>query len=115
RSGGSPRDAYSEFLGSLLEDSSIQILDPVSRAELPAAYRRATVCVVPSLWEGFGYVAAEAMACGAAVVASRVGGLAEIIEDGKSGMLIEPGNANDLAAGILSLINDAERRSAIAE
>src|SRR6185436_8573895 len=77
-------------------------------------YRDATVCVVPSLWEGFGYVAAEAMACGAAVVASRVGGLAEVVEDGKSGILVAPGNAGELAAGIVSLIRDAARRFAIA-
>jgi len=113
KGGGSPRAAYREFLGSLLEDSRIRILDPVSRAQLPEAYRSATVCVVPSLWEGFGYVAAEAMACGAAVIASRIGGLAEIIEDGKSGMLVETENADELAAGILDLVNDGERRSAI--
>jgi glycogen(starch) synthase len=114
KGGGSPRDAYREFLGSLIEDSRIRIVDPVSRAQLPDVYRSATVCVVPSLWEGFGYVAAEAMACGVAVIASRAGGLAEIVEDGKSGILLEPGNAQELAGAIVSLISHAERRSAIA-
>jgi glycosyltransferase involved in cell wall biosynthesis len=114
KGGGSARDAYREFLGSLIEDSRVRVLDQVSRAQLPETYRDATVCVVPSLWEGFGYVAAEAMACGAAVVASRVGGLAEVVEDGKSGILVAPGNAGELAAGIVSLIRDAARRFAIA-
>jgi glycogen(starch) synthase len=113
KGGGSPRDGYCEFLGSLIEDSRVRIVDPVSRAQMPDVYRSATVCVVPSLWEGFGYVAAEAMACGAAVIASRAGGLAEIIEDSKSGMLVEPGNAEELAAAIVSLISDAKRRSAM--
>jgi len=114
RNGGSPRDAYREFLGSLLEDSRLQIMDPVSRADLPEAYRSATVCVVPSLWEGFGYVAAEAMACGVPVVASRVGGLAEIIEDGRSGILFETENADELAGAVLNLIQDRERRERMA-
>jgi glycosyltransferase involved in cell wall biosynthesis len=68
---------------------------------------------VPSLWEGFGYAAAEAMASGTAVVASRAGGLAEIVEDGKSGILVEPGNRDELARAIASLIEDPERRARI--
>jgi glycosyltransferase involved in cell wall biosynthesis len=114
KSGGLPADAYCEILGKLLDDPRIRIVaDPVTRANLPDYYQRATVCVVPSLWEGFGYVCAEAMACGVAVVASRIGGLAEIIEDERSGVFVEPGNAEDLAAAILSLIRDPERRAKI--
>ena len=74
---------------NLLDDPRIRIVaDPVTRANMPDYYQRATICVVPSLWEGFGYVCAEAMACGVAVVASRTGGLAEIIEDEQSGVLV---------------------------
>ena len=114
KGGGSPHDAYREILGSLIEDSRVRIIDPVSRAQLPDVYRGATVCVVPSLWEGFGYVAAEAMACGAVVVASRAGGLAEIIEDQQSGVLVEPGKADELAQAVVDLLRDPQRRSAIA-
>jgi glycosyltransferase involved in cell wall biosynthesis len=96
-----------------MEDSRVRILDPVSRAQLPNVYRSATVCVVPSLWEGFGYAAAEAMACGATVVASRIGGLAEIVKDDRFGVLVEPGNAEELAQTVLSLIQDSERCSQI--
>ena len=113
KGGGSPRDGYREFLGSLIEDSRIRIVDPVSRAQLPEAYRSATVCVVPSLWEGFGYVCAEAMACGLPVIASCVGGLAEIVEDGQSGVLVAPGNAEELAQTIVSLLSDGKRRARI--
>ena len=114
KGGGSPRDAYREFLGSLIEHSRIRIVEPVLRAEMPDVYRNATVCVVPSLWEGFGYVAAEAMACGVAVVASRTSGLAEIIEDGRSGILFETANADELAQAIVNLLRDRERRAQIA-
>jgi glycosyltransferase involved in cell wall biosynthesis len=54
--------------------------------------------VVPSRWEGFGLVALEAMRCGCAVVASRVGGLSEVVDDGVTGLLFEPGDAAGLAA-----------------
>jgi len=114
KSGESPRDAYREFLGSLVEDPRIRIMDPVLRPEMPEVYRSATVCVVPSLWEGFGYVAAEAMACGIPVIASRSAGLAEIVEDGRSGILFETANAVELAQAIVNLIKDRARRSEIA-
>lgn len=114
KSGGSPADAYCEILGELLDDPRIRIVaDPVTRSNMPAYYQSATICVVPSLWEGFGYVCAEAMACGVTVVASRAGGLAEIIEDERSGVLVEPGNAKDLVEAILNLIRDPERRTRI--
>jgi glycosyltransferase involved in cell wall biosynthesis len=114
KSGGSTDDAYREILGKLLDDPRIRIVETVTRPNLPDYYQRATICVVPSLWEGFGYVCAEAMACGTAVVASRTGGLAEIIEDERSGVFVEPGNAEDLAAAILNLIQDPDRRARLA-
>jgi glycogen(starch) synthase len=113
KSGGAPADAYRAILGNLVDDPRIRITEPVRRELLPRLYQDATICVVPSLWEGFGYVCAEAMSCGTAVVASRTGGLAEIIEDEKSGLLVEPGNAAELAAAILSLIRDPKRRAQI--
>lgn len=106
--GGAPREAYREFLGSLMEDARVRILDPVSRAQLPEIYRGSTICVVPSLWEGFGYVAAEAMACGVPLVATRAGGLAEIVEDHQSGVLVEPDSADQLAQAIVTIANDQE-------
>jgi glycosyltransferase involved in cell wall biosynthesis len=113
KNGGSPVEEYPEFLGSLIDDPRVQIVNAVSRAELPDIYRGSTVCVVPSLWEGFGYVAAEAMACGVPVVASRIGGLAEIVEDGRSGVLVEPGDAEKLAQAVSVLIKDEPRRAAL--
>ena len=112
--GGSPADAYSAILGDLVDDPRIQIVArTVTRATLSGFYQRATICAVPSLWEAFGYVCAEAMACGVPVIASRTGGLAEIIEEGKSGLLVEPGNAEALAEAIVSLIRDPVRRAQI--
>jgi glycosyltransferase involved in cell wall biosynthesis len=64
--------------------------------------RRAELVVVPSEWyEVFGMVVIEAYSCGTPVVASRIGGLAEIVSDGVSGYTFEPGNPSDLARKVL--------------
>lgn len=73
------------------------------RTELQCLYGHAQVLVVPSRWEGFGMIAVEAMRAGCPVVASRVGGLAEIVEDGVTGVLVPPDNAAALAAAISAL------------
>lgn len=68
------------------------------------------VSAVPSLEEGFGLVALEAQALGVPVVASAVGGLPEIVSDGKTGLLVQPANAGLLAAAIERLLGDPELR-----
>ena len=55
---------------------------------MPLYYSAADICVVPSLYETFGLVALEAMACGTPVIAARVGGLQATVTDGKTGYLI---------------------------
>lgn len=70
------------------------------------------VVVVPSLWEEpFGLVAVEAMAAGRPVVASRVGGLPEIVEDHYTGLLVEPGDRAGLAEGLKRLLADPALRT----
>lgn len=63
-------------------------LNRISRERLAALYKLATLVVVPSLYEPFGYAAVEPMAAGKPVIATDTGGLAEIIENGKSGLLV---------------------------
>lgn len=77
---------------------------------LPLYYAAADVTVVPSHYESFGLVALEAQACGACVVASRVGGLAYIVEDGKNGVLVPPDNPEQLADSLALLLEDWEYR-----
>jgi len=72
-------------------------------------YAAAWCCVTPSLWdEPFGLVAAEAMATGRPVIASRVGGLGELVEDGVTGLLFERGDAAGLRDCLNRLLDDAE-------
>ncbi|MGQ0572516.1 MAG: glycosyltransferase, partial [Armatimonadota bacterium] len=92
---------------------AVSFAGPRPRGELPDEYRSATVCVVPSHWETFGNVCLEAMACGRPVIASRVGGLPEAVEDGRTGVLVPPGDADALAAQILRLLRDRHTREAL--
>lgn len=81
------------------------------RDDLPAQMNDADLFVHTSLVEGFGLAVAEAMASGRAVIASRVGGIPELIEDGQSGLLVPPGDEERLAAAMdLLLSNPSYRR-----
>jgi glycosyltransferase involved in cell wall biosynthesis len=66
------------------------------------------VVVMPSLVESMGMVALEAMAAGIPVVATRVGGLPELIEDGSSGLLVRPRDAGELSAAVGRILRDPE-------
>lgn len=79
----------------------------LSRSDTLATIRGAWASCVPSVWaEPFGMVAVEAQMEGVPVVASRTGGLAEIVRDGVTGRLVEPGDVDGLAAALLSVIDD---------
>jgi glycosyltransferase involved in cell wall biosynthesis len=73
---------------------------------LAALRRSALVQVICSRYETFGNVATEAMALGCPVVVSRVGGLAEIVQDGRNGVLCEPEDPQDVAAKLCMLLED---------
>ncbi len=73
----------------------------------------ATVFACPSLYEPLGIVNLEAMACGAAVVASRVGGIPEVVADGETGLLVPPDDPAALADAINVLVRDTGRAAAM--
>ncbi|CAG0935230.1 glycogen synthase [Thermoflexales bacterium] len=68
------------------------------------------IMVTPSLWEAFGIVNLEAMACGVPIVASRVNGIPEVVRDNETGLLVPPADPAKLAQAIIDLMNDQERR-----
>ena len=69
----------------------------------------ATVFACPSLYEPLGIVNLEAMACGTAVVASRVGGIPEVVSDGETGLLVPPDDPAALAGALNALVGDPGR------
>jgi glycosyltransferase involved in cell wall biosynthesis len=86
----------------------------VPAEDIAKAYAEATLAVVPSLYEGFGFPAGEAMACEVPVVSSRGGALPEVVGiDGKCGVLVEPRDAAALANAIDALLDDPERQRAM--
>ncbi len=92
--------------------SQVEFLGKVNQTTLLDWYRRADICVVPSmLYESFSYTVAQGMAAAKPVVASRVGGIPETLDEGASGVLVEPGNAAELAQGIVRLACDPALRA----
>jgi len=88
----------------------------MARDQLAAFYRKARCTVVPSVWyETFGLVAVEAMSHGLPVIASRIGGLAELVADGETGLQFPAGDAAALAEHMRTLWNNPARATAMGQ
>jgi glycosyltransferase involved in cell wall biosynthesis len=83
----------------------------VSSEQLVRLYNRAQILVSPSVYEGFGLPAAEAQACGTAVVSTTAGALPEVVEHRETGWLVPPADAHALAEAIQRLMADPESRA----
>ena len=113
---GAPENQYTPALVRRLGlDSTVDFTGKVGLEELVRYYATAEVAVVPSLYEGFGLPAAEAMACGLPVVATTAGALSEVVEDGRSGILVPPRDHYALAGAIKRLLRDEPLRRAMGE
>ncbi len=110
---GPQRPVLESLSESLALGDSVAFLGHKPQDEVVDLVREAWVVCVPSLWdEPFGLIAAEAQMNGVAVIASSTGGLMEIIRDGETGFLVEPGHSGALAKSIGELL--ANRKQAIA-
>ncbi len=109
--GGAPETTYVRALVRKygLQDR-VMIFRRLSREELVRRYVSAEIAAVPSLFEGFGFPAVEAMACELPVIATRAGALPELVSDGHNGILVEPGDVPGLAAAIKLLLNNEQLR-----
>jgi len=83
-----------------------QVIIDQHTENMPAFYQKIGLLVMPSLSEGFGLVAAEALACGVPVIASKTSSLPEIVSHEKTGLLIPPDDAEALAGAIVQLLNN---------
>jgi glycosyltransferase involved in cell wall biosynthesis len=91
----------------------------VSDDELWKEYEKASIFILPSIidkgTEGFGIVLLEAMAHSVPVIASNTGGIAEVLDNGSCGVLVEPGNAAAISEAIKKLYGDINLRSALSQ
>lgn len=86
----------------------VDFLGPLPRAEVLGLLRAADAAILTSAWENFPHGVVEALAVGTPVIATRTGGVAEIVTDGENGLLVEPGDAPAFAAAVRRYLGDAE-------
>ena len=110
---GPLRRQHEELARSLSLQDRVEFLGWRSRAEVSRLLRDCEIFVLPSRSEPFGVVVAEALACQKAVVASAVGGIPEIIENGRTGVLVEPDHPAALARELLALLEDGSLRKSL--
>jgi glycogen(starch) synthase len=103
---GENRQILVERIRSLGLSEAVEMMDWVAPAQVARVINRATVVVLPSETEGFGLVALEAAQMGRPVIASDVGGFAEIVDDGETGLLIEAGSLPALTTALGGLLAD---------
>ncbi|MGH9114884.1 MAG: glycosyltransferase [Acidimicrobiales bacterium] len=99
-------EAVKRQVAGLSLDGAVRMLPPQRHEILSSYYRAADACVVPSHSESFGLVALEAAACGAPVVASAVGGLTTLVDDGRTGFLVEGREPSDYAQPLAAILTD---------
>jgi glycosyltransferase involved in cell wall biosynthesis len=110
--GDDPYDSAPEYAAQVLAATDVEHVPWV--ADGAAVMRHLDVLVAPSRQEPFGTVLAEAMAAGTPVVATRVGGLAEVVADGETGRLVAPGRPDELAAAVLEVLGRRAQMGAAA-
>jgi glycosyltransferase involved in cell wall biosynthesis len=104
--------AYRAEVHSLGGDDVVRFLG--FRPDAPDLMASADLVVLPSVAEAFGLVLTEALYLGTPVVATKVGGIPEIVDDGVDGVLVPPADHQALADAIAGLLDNAERRQALA-
>ena len=111
---GSHRQFLEQSLAEYIASRRVDLRGAISQPKLVEAYHEADIGVVPSLlYESFSYTCAQTMACGLPVVASRIGGIPETLAHGECGVLVTPGNPQELSEALVELCSDPARRKAL--
>jgi glycosyltransferase involved in cell wall biosynthesis len=112
---GSEKQKLSDLVISLKLQAFITFVGEIPHPQVPAYFKSVDVFVLPSRNEGLGIVLLEAMAAKTAIVASKVGGIPDLVTDGKNGLLVSPENPHALAMALTAVINDSELREGMAQ
>ncbi len=110
---GSDDNTVRKLISNLGIQDYVKLLGEIETPELVNQYRMAGIVVIPSTYEGFGLPAAEAMACGAPVIATTAGALPEVVGD--AGLLVPPADVKALTEAISALINNPHKRKHLSE
>jgi glycosyltransferase involved in cell wall biosynthesis len=114
--GGAPEAQYVPALMQRINlDGRVTFARRLSGDDLVKWYAAADIAIVPSMFEGFGLPAAEAMACEVPVIAFAAGALPELVADGETGILVPPADVAALAAAIKRLVENRELRLRMAK
>jgi glycosyltransferase involved in cell wall biosynthesis len=114
--GGSLNGYASSLVKEYGLEGRVDFTGRLSAEELVKRYSAAEVAIVPSLYEGFGFPAAEAMSCKVPLIATRAGALPEVAgEDGEAGILVSPADPDGLAEAIRHLLSDELLRGKMGE
>lgn len=112
---GKDAERVREMTRALGIEESVRMLGAVSEEERQRLFAGARVQLMPSRFEGFGMVAAEAMAAGVPLVAAAAGSLPEVVDAPGGGVLVPPGDAPALAAAVARLLDDPAARAALSQ
>src|SRR5659263_71904 len=111
-------ESYKKYLLKILDNKfhkNVTFVGYVDDVELKNYYKICDIFVAPSIYESFGLIFLEAMAWEKPVIGCNVGGIPEIVEDGKDGILIQPDDENALSRAIVKLLTDEELRIRMGE
>jgi glycosyltransferase involved in cell wall biosynthesis len=110
---GPLRTELETMLTKLKIKNRVKLLGSLPRSKILEYYQSSDIFALPSFYESFGIVNLEAMSCGLPVISTFVGGIPEVVKDGYSGFLIEPGNKFLLKEYLIKLISDDGLREKI--
>jgi glycosyltransferase involved in cell wall biosynthesis len=114
-----PEFSYGSELKQLVEETNVRdnviFYGPINGKEKFEAFSAADIVTIPSLYEGFGILLLEAMAAGKPLIATSTGAAPEIIQNGKNGILVNPGDSEDLAGKVIKLLSDERLMSFISQ
>lgn len=108
---GGLREELEDYVDSKGLSDDVIFLGHINYTDLPEYYSLADVFVLPSLKEGLGLSIAEAMSCGAPVVASNTGGITDIVKEKETGLLVEPKNSLSISGATLMVLDDKKLSS----
>lgn len=100
--GDGPERAHLESLAG----ANVEFLGPLPRAQVLGVLRAADASILTSLWENFPHGVVESLAMGTPVIATRTGGVAEIVRDGENGLLVDAGDVDAFAAAVGRYLGD---------